>query len=124
MAKHNELGHLGEQYAVQHLQSIDYQIIETDWQYNHKDIDIIAFDPEDLTLVFVEVKTRSSDTFGEPLEAITQRKMQNLICCANVYIRQHNYNGQSRFDVISLVGNSIPFQLTHIKDAFNAATAY
>lgn len=123
MAKHNEPGHQGELFAAQYLESINYQIIETDWQYNHKDIDIIALD-ENQTLVFIEVKTRRNDLFGSPADAIDQQKMQNLIRCANTFIRMHKYNGNSRFDVISLIGTQPPFALTHIKDAFNAATAF
>lgn len=123
MARHNELGHQGELFAAKYLESIDYQIIEIDWQYNHKDIDIIAMD-DNHNLVFIEVKTRQSDTFGNPSDSIDQRKMQNLIRCANAFIRIHHYNGNSRFDVIALVGTQPPFKLTHIKDAFNAATAF
>lgn len=124
MAKHNELGHLGEEYAVKYLMSIGYNIIETDWQFEHKDLDIIAYDQEENMLVIVEVKTRSRNDYGEPLEAIDYKKMQNLVKCANIYIKQRNYHGNCRFDVISLVGKSAPFALTHIKDAFNAASAY
>ncbi|MDO4461051.1 MAG: YraN family protein [Bacteroidia bacterium] len=124
MAKHNVLGQLGEQFAIQYLQRKGYTIIEVDWRFEHKDIDIVAFDNDDNVLVFVEVKTRTSDAFGEPHEAVSRAKMQNLIRCANIFIRQKHYNGNARFDVISLVGHSMPFRLTHIKDAFNSATVY
>lgn len=124
MAKHNELGRLGEQFAIQYLQRNNYSIIEVDWMYEHKDIDIVAFDNDTNELVIVEVKTRTSEIFGDPLEAITKQKMQNLIRCANIFIRQHNYNGNCRFDVISLVGASVPFKLQHVKEAFNSANAY
>ena len=119
MAQHNELGKLGEDYACSYLQLNGYVIVERDWKLAHKDLDVIALDGKQL--VFIEEKTRATSDFGSPLEAITAQKMKNIVSCADVYCRQKSFRGNARFDVISLVGYKPPFQLEHIKDAFNAA---
>ena len=69
MAKHNDLGKMGEDLAVQYLTDKGYEILERNWRNKHKEIDIIAKDGE--TLVIVEVKTRQSDDHGEPDLAVT-----------------------------------------------------
>ena len=61
MALHNELGKWGEEYAVGYLRDKGYEIIQQDWRIGHRDIDIIARTPDRTTVVFVEVKTRTSD---------------------------------------------------------------
>ena len=117
MASHNDLGKTGELIAARHLIGLGYTILATDYRAGHRDIDIIA--AKDGTTVFVEVKTRATDKFGNPEEAITNAKIRNLIYVANRYIWQHHIRGPVRFDVISVVGTSEPFKITHFPDAFN-----
>lgn len=116
MAAHNELGQWGENLAVAYLQGKGYQIVERDWKSGHRDIDIIARD-EAGTIVFVEVKTRRNQVFGEPEEAIDFRKLQSLQQAINHYIKFHHVSGEVRFDIISIVGTigSEP-EINHIKD--------
>ena len=64
MAAHNELGKWGEDLATAYLEQKGYTIVERDWKSGRRDIDIIAIDGN--TVVFVEVKTRKNNVFGEP----------------------------------------------------------
>ena len=68
MAQHNDFGEWGEDLAVHYLSEKGYAILERDWRYGHKDIDIITI--SDDTLVFVEVKTRRNDTFMRPEQSV------------------------------------------------------
>ena len=75
MAQHNDFGKWGEDLAVHYLSEKGYAILERDWRYGHKDIDIIAI--SDDTLVFVEVKTRRNDTFMRPEQSVDWKKIKN-----------------------------------------------
>lgn len=114
MAEHNDLGKLGEEKAKQHLLEKDYTIIAQNWTIGQAEIDIIA--EKDGILIFVEVKTRTSDTLQAPEMAITQKKAKILARAANAYVIKAAHEGEVRFDVISIVitGN----KLTHFEDAF------
>ncbi len=118
MAEHNRLGIQGEQIAREFLQKQGYEILETNWRFGKKEIDIIARDGN--TLVIVEVKTRTGDYFGLPWEAVSDRKIRFLVHAAEGYILKHNFNNETRFDVVSIVSKDGKFQIEHIKDAFNA----
>ena len=60
MAKHNDMGRMGEDFAARYLAQQGYDIMERDWQQGSRDLDIIARTPDGITVVFVEVKTRTS----------------------------------------------------------------
>ncbi len=118
MAKHNELGRWGEQKAVEYLISQGYYIRHRDWQYKHRDLDIVAIDADQSTLVFVEVKTRSTDIFGDPAQAINLEKANNLMIAANAYLRTYRMENLSfRYDSIAIIGNGEDnFRLEHQQD--------
>ncbi|MBR9997492.1 MAG: YraN family protein [Cyclobacteriaceae bacterium] len=115
MSKNKEIGHKGELIAIEYLAKAGYQIVCTNYRYARYEIDIIAI--EDETLVFVEVKTRGSGRFGLPEEAIDDKKIDNILECANYYIENTQWLKRIRFDIISI---SLWPGLTvrHIKDAF------
>lgn len=117
MAAHNELGKWGEDLAVVYLQGKGYAIIGRDWKSGHRDIDIIAKEEDDETIVFVEVKTRRNRMFGEPEDAIDYRKLQSLRQAINHYIKTARISCAVRFDIISIVGmiGAEP-EINHIKD--------
>ncbi len=73
----------GEDIAASYLVKKGYKIIERNFRAKGGEIDIIAIDGD--TLVFAEVKARSTDEFGSPLEAITYRKMKSLVRTAEFY---------------------------------------
>jgi putative endonuclease len=118
MAKHNELGKKGELIAVDFLKEKGFEILETNFRLDKDEIDIIAKDGE--TLVFVEVKTRSTDYFGEPEIAVGDKKIEFLLRAAENYLASKNLNTEIRFDIISIVLNSNKKKIRHIVDAFYA----
>lgn len=122
MAQHNETGHKGEQLAADYLRSKGYTIRDMDWRQGHRDLDIIALTPDMLTLVFVEVKTRTDDYLTRPELAIDLKKIRNLGLAANSYVKQNRIVLDLRFDIITVVsdpdGHSLP-RIEHWEDAFN-----
>lgn len=115
MAK--ELGKRGEEMAVQYLEDKGYTILDRNYRKGHLEIDIIATDEEDL--VIVEVKTRSSDTFMRPEEAVDHKKRVSLMRLANYYVKTHRRIEDVRFDIISIVANDQETTIEHIRNAFN-----
>lgn len=125
MGSHNELGIWGEQYATNYLRDKGYEIIARNWRIGHRDIDIIARSPDNTTVVFVEVKTRTNDVITKPEDAVNLKKIRNIGLAANAYVKQMNVVDMIRFDIITIVGNNDNnTQLEHIKDAFNPCLAY
>lgn len=118
MAEHNELGKIGEERALVFLRSNGYKIKQTNWICGKLEIDIIA-EKENL-LVIVEVKTRSTDNFEHPEEAITIKKIRNLVNATHEYIMMFDWQGETRFDVISVMPKGQSFVIEHIEDAFLA----
>lgn len=118
MAQHNDLGKQGEQKALTFLEEQGYKIVAANWQEHKFEMDIIAIDNNEI--VFVEVKTRATDFFGSPEEAVTITKQQHLIEGANYYLEQNEIDLNARFDVIAIVLNENKTIISHIKDAFSA----
>lgn len=119
MARHNELGKWGEQLAVDLLVTKGYAIVERNWRSGNMEIDIIAM--KGSRIVFVEVKTRSSD-FVDPADAVDRRRVMRMVRAANSYVRAGNIPHEVQFDVILIVGvpeGDAP-RIEHIEDAFVA----
>jgi len=106
----------GEIIAKNHLLRLDYEIIEVNWRYKKYEIDIIAKKGE--TMVFVEVKTRKNNTFGEPELSVTRQKQGFLIAAANQYIIENNIELESRFDIISVIQLNNKYTVKHLEAAF------
>ena len=111
-----DFGKLGEDLAVNYLINKGYQILERNWRSGHKEIDIIALDGD--TLVAVEVKTRKSNTYGEPDIAVGAMKQKMLIWAADAYVRYKNLDVEVRFDIVSIVITDTGEHIEHIEDAF------
>jgi len=95
-----QFGDMGEEIACKYLIDNGYKILDRNVHYSRFcELDIVAQYKN--TLVFVEVKTRKSDTFGTPMEAITKTKYENIKKGALNYLLEHpskNY----RIDVIGI----------------------
>jgi putative endonuclease len=116
LAEHNDLGKEGEERAREHLRSLGYEILECNWQFRNKEVDIIA--REGSTLVIVEVKTRRSNYFGEPEVFVTDVKKKSLVHAADAYIHQKGLDLEVRFDIISIILGGGKCSVNHIPDAF------
>ena len=116
MAKHNETGKRGEEIATKFLSEKGFIIICNNWHFGKGEIDIIA--KKENTMVFVEVKTRESNVFGEPETFVTRKKQRQIIKTANSYILSKDIDMESRFDVVSVILGKNKFEIHHIEDAF------
>jgi putative endonuclease len=116
MAHHNELGKMGEQLATDYLLYNGYEILKRNFFYDKAEIDIIAKKKE--TLAIVEVKTRKTDSFGNPQEFVTKNKIKLLVRAANEYVISNDLDVEVRFDVISVLKNKTTERIEHFKDAF------
>lgn len=117
MAKHNETGKAGELAARRFLENKGYTILETNWRFHRAEVDLIAKDGK--ILVFVEVKTRSSDAFGKPEAFVDARKQRFLAEAASAYMELTGHDWEIRFDIVSvLVNPGGEALLEHFEDAF------
>lgn len=111
------LGREGEKLAARFLKKKQYQIAERNYNCPLGEIDLIA--EQDETVVFVEVKTRADESFGQPFEWVTATKQQRLRRLAEYYLKtRKEQNLDVRFDVISIVLNEQDKEINHIKGAF------
>ena len=108
MATHNELGNQGEQLAVEFLQKNNYQILERNWRFKKAEVDIIAIKNE--ILAVIEVKTRSSNYFGNPQDFVNQKKIQLLVEAINEYVISKEIDVEVRFDIIAILKNKNDFK--------------
>ena len=118
MAKHNELGKLGEDLACKYLLKKGYRILNRNWIYQKKELDIVAL--KDEYLVVVEVKSRSTDYFEHPADAIGMSKIKFLVKATQAYVDLKEIKQEVRFDVISVIKKGNYYDIEHIEDAFIA----
>ncbi len=116
MAEHNELGKEGEQIAVDFLIEKGYKIKECNWRFRKAEIDIIA--QLNNTLIAVEVKTRSTDDFGDPQEFLKPKQINLLVTAMDEYVTSKDLEVEVRFDVIGIIKNRKETKIEHLEDAF------
>jgi putative endonuclease len=112
-------GSWGERTAAKFLEKLGYVILEHNVRTEYGEIDLIA--RQEATIVFVEVKTRSSTEFGYPEESITPTKQQHMQDAAQDYLQTHSeWEGEWRMDVVSIrrLKNQPP-EITHIENALS-----
>ena len=116
MAQHNELGKEGEQQAIQYLREKAYIILEKNYRFKKAEIDIIAQKGD--VLVIVEVKTRSTDYFGNPEEFIDKKKIKLLVTAADHYVIDKDLDVEVRFDIVAILRKGSNYEIEHMEDAF------
>ena len=118
--KKQQFGKKGESLAARHLKRSGYRIIEKNFRTKQGEIDIIAKDKD--TIVFVEVKSRKNDRFGNPKWAITPRKQRKISMVALEYLKAtQQINVKARFDVVSINRAQESRRIELIKNAFELA---
>ena len=112
-----QTGARGEALAVNLLQEKGLQILATNWRWSRAEVDIIAQDGTQV--VFIEVKTRNSTTYGHPEEFVSAKKQAWLAKAAGAWLEANNSTAEVRFDVISIIleGDTC-HEIRHIIDAF------
>jgi putative endonuclease len=112
------LGHRAEDIAHRYLERRGFTVVARNYKASNGsgDLDIVAWDRE--VLVFVEVKSRSTEEWGLPLRALSREKERHLIRLAADYQRRARLeNALIRFDLISVTFSS-PNRVEHVRDAF------
>ncbi len=118
MAKHNDLGKWGEHIAEEFLRSKGFEILLRNYRIGPLELDLIVQD-NPVELVVVEVKTRSSDLWQDPLAAVSRRKQRHLMRAGHHLLHRLKLgNTTIRFDLISIVGTSEAYEINHVEDAF------
>ncbi|MCM8814494.1 MAG: YraN family protein [Candidatus Omnitrophica bacterium] len=101
MGSAKEKGSEGEEIAVRFLKANGYRILDRNYRTKYGEIDIVA--QKKKCIVFVEVKTRLSNEFGSPAEAVDERKLFRIASVANQYIQKERLDDFSfRFEVVSV----------------------
>ncbi len=115
-------GDLGEELAVAYLERKGYRILKRNWRgvkgMRAPELDIIASDNG--VIVFVEVKTSTTNKFGRPQEWITDMKKKRLVQAAEIYLATFDDNPEAtRFDAVVVDKSVEPPEIVHIVNAFS-----
>lgn len=111
----HQLGRFGEKIAAEHLRAERMQLLDRNWRHSSGEIDLIARHRDEV--VFCEVKTRRSVTYGGPGEAIDAKKLTHLRKLARHWLREHaTWDQPWRIDHLLLIATSSHhFQLQHLR---------
>lgn len=113
----NNFGELGERIAARYLEQSGWKILAKRFRSGRRDIDLVA--QRDDIVAFVEVKARSTEEFGDPVEAVNHRKQRELAKSAQTWIDRHGRSGESyRFDVLGVVVKERRVFVRHVPGAF------
>ena len=116
MAQHNQLGKQGEDAAVEFLQARGHRILARNYRFGRAEIDIVS--TENNMVIFTEVKTRSTEYFGYPEEAVDKKKRTAMRKAAEEFMYQNKSDSPVRFDIISVLNQNNKLEIFHIPDAF------
>ena len=114
-------GNKGEILVQNYLKKLKYKILEANYSCKLGEIDIIAKEKD--SIVFIEVKTRTSNMYGRPCEAVTPYKQNKIRAVAKYYLMLKGWLEENvRFDVIEIYApNGVETkkpEINHLEDAF------
>ena len=116
-----DIGSFGEALARDYLISKGYKILNMNFRNKFGEIDIIC--KKNNLLIFCEIKSRYSNSFGSQIESITCYKQKQIIKLSELYlISKKYYNFNVRYDIIEVIFNTITSShiINHVQDAFRA----
>ncbi|MCK4921481.1 MAG: YraN family protein [Bacteroidales bacterium] len=116
MAEHNEKGLKAEDIVAKYLSEQQMKILERNWRFGHKEIDIISMDGDKLAIV--EVKARSIKNAETPAELLSGQKMRHLVDAAEEYIIRNDIDNDVRFDFALVLFGTEGYSIDYVKDAF------
>ena len=116
------VGALAERLAAALLEASGYRIVERNWRRPEGELDLVAYDQG--VLVFVEVRSRTGEERGHPLETVNARKRTRVVRAARLYLESAQPAATDfRFDVVGVTfaHDGAPPAITHVQDAFRVA---
>lgn len=112
-------GRLGEALASAYLQTQNFRIMESNVRFGRYEIDIVAYDPRENMIVFVEVKTRSKFDNRYPIRtAVDSRKRRAMQAAIARWVLKHTYEGPARIDVICVAEGKVQNHIVNIGAEF------
>lgn len=118
MAEHNKVGRRGEQFALEHLKAKGYEVLEQNWRFKHLEVDLIASFQN--RIIIIEVKSRTSDTWGKPDDSVTNAKIKYLTEATEAYLTLNDFDKEIRFDIISILFKKNQVEkIVHLEEAFH-----
>jgi putative endonuclease len=111
-----ETGSIGEKLAAEFLAGKGFRVMAQNYRWGKAEIDLIV--QRDDWLIFIEVKTRNSDAFGEPESFVSDLQRSMIYYAAEEYIFRKDWQGNIRFDIISVKPGTDP-EIVHFEDAIN-----
>jgi len=111
-----ETGSIGEKLAAEFLEEQGFKVVARNFRWKRAEIDLIVQREE--WLIFVEVKTRNSNSFGEPESFVSDYQRMLIYDAAEEYIFSTDWQGHIRFDIVSVKPGKIP-EIVHFEDAIN-----
>ena len=116
MTEARKTGLWGEIYASRYLRRNGYEILSANYGLSGGEIDIVACKND--VVCFVEVKTRSENTFFDPAEAVDYNKQRNIRNAAAAYISRYGIDNQTRYDVVEVILTEDNYKIRHLKNVF------
>ncbi|MDR0466446.1 MAG: YraN family protein [Deltaproteobacteria bacterium] len=117
-----KLGGRGEEAAARLLVSKSYKILDRNWRHGRLELDLVCEDGDEL--VFVEVKTRTAGTLGDPADGMSLAKRRTLIRAARCWLAAHMaWERPCRFDVVCVTDDGQELRLEHLTNAFELSDA-
>ena len=113
------LGRVAEGLAAEFLERFGMRVLTRNWRRREGELDIVAQDWG--TLVFVEVRSRTGEELGHPLEAVTARKRAQVVRSARIYLNEEKWQASAfRFDVVGVTfwGDGRAPRLDYVPNAF------
>jgi putative endonuclease len=111
------LGQLGEDLACAELERRGHTIVARNFRTNRGELDIVS--EHNGVTVFVEVRAKSTEMFGDGAESVTLQKQRQLLAMAELYVARHKLEGvPCRFDVVAIEADSEPPRVIVFEDAF------
>lgn len=117
MGRSHRLGRRGEDVAAAYLRSRGWRILDRNWRFHHKELDLVV--EREGVVAFVEVKTRAEGAWGHPLESITAGKRRDLAIAARAWVGLRGRVGQSyRFDAVAVTREGARLRVEHFEGAW------
>lgn len=110
------LGRLGEDEAARHLTRLGFDVVDRNYRCSLGEIDLVL--ARGNLVVFCEVKTRATDAWGLPAEAVNARKQLRIRRLAGRWLATHRRRGDVRFDVVSVIVRGGRVEVRHFPAAF------